>query len=250
MSVTHPRVIGNPSEIARLLRSRGQMPATGVFSTFSHQGEAWCSRLDDIFLNAFKYPQHVRSLSLNVGVLIPRYRLSEAFAHLRGMCPFFPHLKRLEPSYGTFPLEFQFGAVLASQNTLRRLVLKRCYISIGTLATPINNFPNLSHLELIDTLLHEAGNEPVPPLSRPLRKLSVSEPDFNRSPCVVDWLLGLRPRCVEVTIRGWVHTPLPLTQRIIINVSRTAELLALKVVSESKRKVRIPLRDLIKGTRH
>ena len=122
----------------------------------------------------------------------------------------------------------QLGLSLASQDTLEFLCLYRCRVTISTLAGLINHFPNLVHLKLL-SLYHDVDNKSIPPLSRPLRQLTVDEPDICDEPSVLDQLLELQPQCNEVTINVFPLVAPSLAQRIINGLETTVTRLNLKI---------------------
>jgi len=64
----------------------------------------------------------------------------------------------------------------------------------------------------LHNLSHEAGHQPILPLSRALQKLPVAKPNASDALLILNQLLGLRPPCDEVVIEiSAFATPL-LTQ--------------------------------------
>lgn len=139
--------------------------------------------------------------------------------------PLFPRLRRLVLRSGSSLSTNQLWVPLVSQQTLERPILCCCCLTISPLAIVINHFPNLFHLELL-RLYCNVVNEPIPPLSQPLWKLTVDEPDTHDDPGILDQLL---PRCDDVTIYVFPFEAPPLTRRIIDGVEATAKRLNLKM---------------------
>lgn len=170
--------------------------------------------------------QHVRSLSIKVNSSHHRPGTLLDFPHRDP--PLFPRLRRLVVQSASPKSIAQLGVSLASQHTLEYLCLCCCQVTISTLATIINHFPNLIHLELL-SLFNDVDDKPTPPLSRPLRKLTVDEPDSFDEFGILDQLLELRPQCDEVTISVSPLSAPSLTQRIIDGVDATVKRLDLNI---------------------
>lgn len=183
------------------------------------------SRLNEVSPKNVELLQHVRSLSVRIDTSLHRRSVAPTgFPH--DDSPLFPRLKRLILYSGGPPSIAQLGVSLAPPHSLEYLCLCCCRVTISTLATLINHFPNLIHLKLL-SLFHDVDNEPIPPLSRPLRKLTVDEPDIYDEPGILDQLLELKPQCEEVTISVFPLTAPSLTQRIIDGVEKTVKRLNL-----------------------
>ena len=120
----------------------------------------------------------------------------------------------------------QIGTPCGFQHTLTDLGLVDCGVTISTLVTLVNYFSNLVHLYLIE-LKHEEDNQPVPPLSQPLRKLTIGDlhPDHGLS--LLDLLSSLCPQCDEVTLMSFLPCP-SLAQRVVNGVETSLKCLDLQ----------------------
>ena len=191
------------------------------------------SWLEDVSPRNVELLQHVHSLSVRVENSLHRSSVAPTgFPHDRS--PLFPCLRRLSLHSGSPASIAKLGVSLASQRTLEFLCLSSCHVTISTLATLINHFPNLVHLKLLDLVhpkplnpYHDVDNELTPPLSRPLRQLTVNEPGTCDEPGILDQLLGLQPQCEEVTISVSPFVAQSLTQRIINGIEATIKRLDL-----------------------
>lgn len=190
---------------------------------------------------------HVRSLS--VGVDLSPYRRSEALARIPHIeLPLFPYLRYMVLRYsGGFSALRQLGVALASQDTLESLSLILCRVSTSALVALINHFPNLVHVRLV-SLQYEPNGEPIPPLARPLQKLSVNYPGTYDDPGIIDQLLGLQPLCDEVTVEVRFRVAPLLAQRIIDGVRTTVKRLNLGIDKECKCRAETLSRELLDGS--
>ena len=145
---------------------------------------------------------------------------------LRDYSPSLCQLRRLVLVSGRLPPLPQMGIPFAFQHTLEHLYLRGCRIAISTLITLINYFPNLVCLYL-SSARSETDDQPIHPLSRPLRKLSITEPNPQDELGIIDQLLGLRPQCDEISINVWSRPAPLLTQRIINGVGASVKYLNL-----------------------
>ena len=200
-----------------------------LFETIGFRSEArfWS------WLKSQRYgsPQHVRSLRLEIDNRIQfRERSIDLARFFNNDCPLFPQLRRLSLWLATPSSIHQFGMAMASQPALEYLALEFCTVTINLLVTLVNRFPNLSHLKLCCLDPGPADNDPILPLSRPLRKLSVCVICARDDLDIIGQFLELQPRCSEVSIDSSL-TP-SLTQRIIDCVSTTVRCLSLKADME------------------
>ena len=179
--------------------------------------------------------QHVRAISVVIADPLPDQRSGAPTDFPHNGSSLFPCLKRLVLYSGTSPSVARLGVSLASQRTLVYLALYRCRLTISTLATLINHFPNLVHLQLL-SLYHDVDDDPISALSRPLQNLSANEADYCDEPSVLDQLLELKPQCVGVTISVFPYLAPSLTQRIIDGVEETVKCLNLRVLLRCKRR--------------
>lgn len=107
--------------------------------------------------------QHVRSLTYAADIVTP------IWPDLRDYYPFLHHLRHLTlrsscvPPTTYWPVE----TFSAFEDTLSQLTLDSCAVTISSLVTLINHFPNLDRLDL-SRLSREVDGEPAPPLSRQL----------------------------------------------------------------------------------
>ena len=175
--------------------------------------------------------QHVRSLSCVIDTS-PCRRTGRIY-FLRNFFPSLPRLRHLLLSSGRLDSVTQIGVPLAFQHTLKHLSLYRCQVAISALATLINYFPNLDHLDLSDLSLG-VGRQPVPSLSRTPRKLFVTERNPRDE---LDQFFGLQSQFDEVVIELDMRLAPLLTQRVIDGVGASVKCLKLRTRSECMRNV-------------
>ena len=135
-------------------------------------------------------------------------------------------LKHLSLTSGCISSFNQFGTPSAFQHTLAALVLVDCGVTINILATLVNYFYNLVHLNLVN-LQYLVDAQPASPLSRPLRKLSVGDFHPVCNLVLIDLLSGLQLQSEEVTIRSFLPSP-SLAQRVINGVEASVRYLDLQ----------------------
>ena len=170
--------------------------------------------------------QHVRSLHCTITYL-SNSPLSRAncVEFLTEYSPSLRQLKRLSLALGHISSLNQLGTPSAFQHTLAGLSLVDCDVTINILATLVNYFYNLVDLHLCG-LNYVVNDQPSPPLSRPLRKLTVANFYYRCDLTLIDQLSGLQPQCDEVTI--WSFLPSPsLAQRVINGVEASVRYLHL-----------------------
>ena len=184
------------------------------------------SWLNDVSSGNVELLQHVRYLSVRIDPSL-RIRPGICVNPPRVDTPFFPCLKTLVLYSGCPPSIARLGVSLAPQHTLESLRLYRCRVTISTLATLINHFPNLVHLRLCG-IIDGVDDKPIPPLCRPLRILSVNEPDSLDKPGILDQLMQLRPQCDVATISVCPNAAPSLAQRIVNGVDATLKQLTLR----------------------
>ena len=172
--------------------------------------------------------QHVRSLSCGIyDAGDPTHDPTDPVNFLRDYSPSLRRLRRLNLFFGRLVSFTQIGTPSAFQHSLSHLSLWRSDVKISALVTLVNYFPNLARLDLTD-LSCEADDQPTPPLSRPLRKLSIAEFYTRNSLGLLDQLLGLRPQCEEVTINVMFVPSPSLAQRVIDGVEESIKYLRIK----------------------
>ena len=192
----------------------------------------WSQRMGISVGNAFRY--HLRGRSRNLKRVEEKHFTNEhrgstarpltVLQHCGHGRPTSLHrLRWLWITSGRLPTLGQIGIPSNFQHTLTVLVLERCCFPISALVTVINYFINLSHPGLFD-LGRAVDNQPTPPLSRPLRKLSVG--DSFHCTSRIDELLVLRPKCDEVTPVTSLACP-SLAQRVVDGVERSVKCLDL-----------------------
>ena len=171
--------------------------------------------LDKIPPTNLKILQHVRLLQYQTPQ--PFDPLHPSADPLHDYLPSFQRLEGLSFFLGFIPSPTQIKGYTAFQHTISHLSLRSCSVTASALVTSVNYFPNLAHLELVD-LNHYVDVQPVPPFSRPLQRLSVTEFYADDSLGLVDQLMELCLQCEEVAIRMyWFPSP-SLAQRIIDGV--------------------------------
>ena len=168
--------------------------------------------------------QHVRSLHCQVAESPSSPHPSIDF--LRDYSHSFRQLERLTLYAGFLPPLTRIGTYSAFQHTLSYLSVQCCLATTNGLVTLINYFPNLAHLDLSE-ICHWEDNQPTPPLSRPLQKLSLTEFCTENSLDLLDRLLAIRPQCEEIAIAmHWSSYP-SLAQRVIDGVDVSVKRLCL-----------------------
>jgi len=170
--------------------------------------------------------QHVRSLTCSVaGVPDPPNPPPDL---LRRYLPSFDRLERLTFHSGFLPSHTrQIDTYSAFQHTLSHLSLHYCGVTVSALVTLVDYFPNLAHLEL-NNLYYSDGQSRALPFSRPLQTLTVTDIYTHSGLIFLDQLMGLRPKCDEVTI-STDDIPCPsLAQRVINGVEASVKRLNLR----------------------
>jgi hypothetical protein len=114
---------------------------------------------------------HVRSLSYTAD--LTRLRVGRLDSVLRDYLPSFCQLRHLKLSTISL-LPQQIEVFSAFRHTLEHISLSHGVVTIGGLITLINYIPNLTELELDTFGYHSGGFGPLPLLSRPLERLSVT----------------------------------------------------------------------------
>lgn len=181
--------------------------------------------LDAISPTNVEVLQHVRSLTYQIAE--PLDSAHEPVDPLRDYYPSFRQLESLGLYSGRLPSLTQIGTSPAFQHTVLHLSLQGCSVTARGLVTLVNYLHNLAHLELIG-LCHRVDGQPAPPFSRPLQKLSVTEFYTNDSLDLIDQLVGLHPRCDEVTTDMFQWSSYPsLAQRVIGSVGASVKRLNL-----------------------
>ena len=169
--------------------------------------------------------QHVRSLYCRVAEFHSSPHSPIDFLH-----DYWHSFRQLEhlTMYAEFlPPLTRIGTYSAFQHTLSYLSLQCCLATTNGLVTLINYFSNLTHLALSE-LSYREDDQPTPPLSRPLQKLSLAEFYTDDSLGLLDQFLALRPRCEEIAIvMNWSSYPL-LAQRVIDGADASVKRLRLE----------------------
>ena len=171
--------------------------------------------------------QHVRTLHYNYQVAKENLNLPNGSDIIRRYLPSFCKLGRLTLVLGHFTSPTQIGAFSAFQQTLSYLCLWSCSVTISTLATFVNCFPNLAHLDLT-SLSSKPDDQPAPSFSRPLRKLSIAEFITGDSLDLLDQLMELRPRSDEVSVNVGLSSSPSVTQRIVDGMGASIKRMNLK----------------------
>ena len=174
-----------------------------LFETINVSGTvrlgSWLRRISPT--NTGMLLQHVRSLTCCVAE-VPTLSLGPV-NFLRDHSSSLRQLERLT-LYSGRPLSFaRTETYSAFQQSLSYLHLRSFSVTANAVVTLVNYFPNLAHLHL-ERLSHEVDDQPIPPFSRPLQELTVTE--FENI-TLLDQLKGLQPRCEKITIeqtwRSW-----------------------------------------------
>ena len=168
--------------------------------------------------------QHIRSLRCEItdGLNPP-----DGLDFLRDYSPSLCQLGRLKLSSGRLPYPAHIGTYPAFQHTLLYLSLSYCRVTASGIVTLVNYFPNLAHLDLC-ALPRMPDDQPTPPFSRPLQKLSVDEFHGNGGLGLIDRLVGTHPQCDQVTIRMDSYSCPSLSQHVIDGVYASVTRLNLK----------------------
>jgi len=182
------------------------------------------SWLDVISPANVEVSQHIRSLTCKIAN--PPDSSRPSIKLLNDYLPSFGQLEHLIFFLGFLPPLTRIGACSAFQHTLSHLSLRCCKVTVNGVVTFVNYFHNLAHLELAD-LSRIKDDQPAPPFSRPLQKLTVMELCTDSALIVLDQLMGLRPQCEEVAISiYWASCP-TLAQRVIDGVEASVKRLNL-----------------------
>ena len=161
--------------------------------------------------------QHVRSLLCNCQLAERPDSPCGFDYHLRHYSPSLRQLERLTIILGRLTSPTHIGMPSAFQYTLSYLCLWGCRVTVSTLATIVNYFPSLTHLDLV-SLSHETDDQPIPPFSRPLRHLTITESLNTGSLNLLDQLMDQRPQCDEVTVGVLLASSPSLAQRVVDGV--------------------------------
>jgi len=168
--------------------------------------------------------QHVRSLHCQIDE--PPESPRPPIDLLRDYSPSLFRLERLSLYTGVLPPLTQISSYSAFQHTLSYLSLQRCVATTHGIVTLVNYFPNLAHLNVSELYDWEDGQQ-APSFSQPLQKLSVADFYTINSLDFLDQLMGLRPRCEEITIgMYWSSCPL-LAQHVVDGVETSVKRLYL-----------------------
>jgi len=133
---------------------------------------------------------------------------------LHDYLPSFHQLRCLNLAAGRLLWFTQAGTPSAFQHTLTYLSLFNCGVRASALVTLVNCFPNLEQLD-IHSRIQEADDQPIPPVSRPLRRLSVYGFNNSGSLGLLDELLALRQQCDEIVVAVFTRSCPSLAQRVI-----------------------------------
>ena len=185
------------------------------------RSKLWCGTISPTNVGVL---QHVRSLFCQITNAPESTGGSTGSVDiLRDYSLSFHQLGRLTLFSGCLPSFAQIGTPPAFQRTLSYLCLWSCNVIVRALVTFVNYLPNLAHLDLIE-LSHNRDDQPTPPFSRPLQKLSITEGSLS----LIDQLMGLRPQCDQVTVGVfWFPCPL-LAQHAIDGVETSIKRLCLE----------------------
>jgi len=174
--------------------------------------------------------QHVRSLTCRTPQAPNSPRITtDPMNFLHNYSPSLRQLERLTLTVGSLGSLAQIGTPSAFKHTLSYLCLWMCTIKVSTIVTLVNYYPNLAHLELNGPTHDEADDQPIPPLSRPLQKLTATDLRNDSYLGLVDQLMRQRPQCDEVTIKAYSLMSNSLPQRIIDGVEASIKRLNLTV---------------------
>jgi len=181
--------------------------------------DIWSDRCLNLWLAAISPTnvgvlQHVRSLTCKIASTPDSLRPS--VDPLRDYLPSFRQLERLSFFSGFVPSLTQISAYSPFQHTLSYLFLRCFDVTASAVVTVVNYFPNLAHLE-VGELSNVADDQPVLPFSRPLQKLTITNLNTIDGVVFLDQLMGLRPRCDEVTIGTYESSCRSSLAQCIIN---------------------------------
>ena len=192
-----------------------------------HRLRSW---LDTISPTNAELLHHIRRLHCRIpDVPGSLYGSGGTVDFFRDYPPSFCQLECLVLFSGCLMRLTQIWTPSAFQNTLSLLCLCGSSVAVGALAALLNYFHNLTRLDLI-ALTHKADGQRVPPLSRPLQELSVTEFHGRSGEDLLDQLMALRPQCEKVTIGKFWSCPL-LAQHIINGVEASIKRLNIKTAS-------------------
>ena len=169
--------------------------------------------------------QHVRSLTFHT-TSIPDSPHGPAHL-LHEHSSSFHRLERLTLSHGCPPSHSRIGTFAAFQHTLAYLCLWCCSVTASGLVTFVNYFPNLAHLE-VGFLSRKADDQPTPPFSRPLQKLTVTEVYSDDGLGFIDQLMALHPQCDEVTVSSFWSSSPSVARCVIYGVEANVKRLYIK----------------------
>jgi len=141
--------------------------------------------------------------------------------------PSFRRLERLTLTVGSFVSLTQIGTP-GFRYSLSYLCLWYCRVKVSAIVACVDYFPNLLHLDLCNSRSDKADDQPIPPLPRPLRKLTVTNSFPGDAPDLIYQFMELRPQCVEVTVETSSFSSSSFTQRIIDGVAASVKRLNLE----------------------
>ena len=168
--------------------------------------------------------QHVRSLNYQIaGADGSRHRFDYL---IRDYSPAFRRLRKLTLVAGCLASFNQIGTPAAFQHTLSYVGLRCCSVTTSALVNLVNYFPNLAHLYL-NEVSHEVDDQPIPPFSRLLQKLSIREFDSSGLG-LIEQLMALRPQCDDVGVSLYLSSCPSLVHRVIDGVGVSVKRLSLE----------------------
>lgn len=176
--------------------------------------------------------QHVRSLFCRISD--SPNSPSDRDDFLRDYLPSFQKLRYLTLSSGFLLSLPWIRSPLVFQENLSSLCLFACHVKLSVLVALINCFPNLSHLDL-HHITQEKEEQPIPPLSSRIQKLSVREFYTTCGLDFVDRLLGLCPQLDEVVIGLSYPSQSTLPHRVIDRVGTSVKCINLQCYLEGMR---------------
>ena len=214
--------------VAKLFAGREIPSRRRLFKTVEIRDTTFRQWLDTIPPANAELLRHVRSLSYIVdNKARGRSRQPEGRVDvLRDYLPSFHCLHHLSLSSTYIPSDIsrQTEIFSAFRQSLSRLSLKCCTVTISALVALINCFPSLDCLDL-HYITHEADGEPASRLCRPLiRKLHISS-FHDRGLDILNRLSELGLVFEELVIGGWSsqadsHTLSRIVDSLDINVKR------------------------------